>query len=82
MELGAPAPTLATNGLKFCSVNEAQQITIDGILRSNDPNSCDYHFGYRYEVPNGWLVSTPQGIGDSDPSPVRVQSQMRQVCRV
>ena len=78
MELGAPAPTLATNGLKFCSVNEAQQITIDGITRSNDPNSCDYHFGYRYEVPNGWLVSVVGG-SDSDPSPVRVQSQSRTV---
>ena len=79
MELGAPAPTLATNGLKFCSVNEAQQITIDGIPRTNDPNSCDYHFGYQYEVPNGWLVRTLPNEPDFDPSPTRVQSQSRNV---
>ncbi len=79
MELGEPAPTLALNGLKFCSANESQQITIEGIAPfSSDPNSCDYHYEYVFEVPNGWLVSTPQGVTDQDGSPTRAKTEYYQ----
>jgi hypothetical protein len=79
MELGAPAPTLATNGLKFCSVNETQQITIAGLNRSNDPNNCDYHFEYEYEVSRGWTINAPPPFSDSDPAINRVRSHSRTI---
>lgn len=80
MELGAPAPTLAARGLQFCSTSSAAQtVTIDGVGRSDDGNSCDYHFEYDYEVPTGWLVSVPQGETDADFSTRRVRSQSRVV---
>lgn len=78
MELAAPAPTLAARGIQFCNTSSAAQtVTIDGLPRTADGSSCDYHFNYDYEVPTGWSVSTT--ARDNDTSPRRVSYQSRTV---
>ncbi|MFP4096721.1 MAG: T9SS type A sorting domain-containing protein [Cyclobacteriaceae bacterium] len=52
--------------ITFCNTNQSKNFTIEGL--GYNPDDCNYHYRYTYEVPSGWIVNPVTG-SDIDGAP-------------
>jgi len=65
---GLPA-TSTTGELVFCSANETKTVFLNPGMPDyplTTDNNCNYHYGWDWEAPSGWIVKRESGSGTNN----------------